>query len=138
MRYFSCRITSKRVCEFKDVIFLDIVDLDENPNNVLVVAKLNDGEDDAPQATTRGRFRQRTGAGVINLGYNKKDEIHVCPHNIVKKVVKILKERMIESGMAGRPADVEARKRDVEIQELKESQKKVLEAIGELSNTMKK
>ena len=105
----------------------------------MVLAKLGDEEveEDAAAASRKGgRFRQRTGAGCCYT--NKKDEIHACPHNIVKKVVRIIKERMIESGMAGRPADVEARKRDVEIQELKESQKKVLEAIGELSNAVKK
>ena len=40
--YFSCRITSRRVCDFEDVVFLDIVDLDENPDNSLVLAKLSD------------------------------------------------------------------------------------------------
>ena len=54
----------------------------------------------------------------VNKGKDasKGDEIHQCPHNVIKSVVKIIKERLVESGLTSRPADVEARKREAEFQ----------------------
>ena len=66
--YFSCRITSRRVCAFKDVVFLDIVDLDENPDNSLVLAKLSD--DEAPPAVKNKKCGR--GRGKSNQGQFKK------------------------------------------------------------------
>ena len=66
------------------------------------------------------------------------DEVHQCPRNVVKNVVKIIKERLVEAGLTSHPADVEARKREVEFQEMRERQTKLLEAVQELSTMLKK
>ena len=100
--YFSCRITSRRVCAFQDVVFLDIVDLDENPDNSLVLAKLS--ADEAPpaaagkksggRARARGKYKQgqnfrRSLYISVNWpGFNQLDNVYVicrAVKNLVQK-----------------------------------------------------
>ena len=56
------------MCAFKDVVFLDIVDLDENPDNSLVLARL--GDDEAPPAVKNKKCGR--GRGKSNQGQFKK------------------------------------------------------------------
>ena len=66
--FFSTRITNDRTFSFEEVVYLDLVDLDQSPKNTLVIDTF--------------------GCGVA------KKAVWTCPHHIVANVQKIVKEKV--------------------------------------------
>lgn len=59
---FNSRLTNEKTCTFQDVIFLDLVDLDRNPNNRI----------------------------VLETSFPEKMVYYSCPHSLVSTVTKII------------------------------------------------
>ena len=63
--FLSARLLSEKTAIFQDLIYLELVDLDNSPNNRIVF------ESTFPTIT---------------------HSYHYCPHNIIQNIIKIIKE----------------------------------------------